>query len=68
MTTNSGHYGKKIETQDKKQTEIMYIENKKEHLTTYTATRRVHEVNNHKGEHQLINAFSEAGWMCPKVS
>ena len=37
-------------------------------MTTYTAIRRAHEVNDHKGEHEFINAYSKAGWMCPKVS
>ena len=24
-------------------------------------------MNNHRGEHQLINAYSKVGWMSPKV-
>ena len=67
VTTNSGYYRIKLETQDKKQTEIMYLEDQEDDLTTYNAIGRVHEVKNHKGEHQLINAYSKAGWICPKV-
>ena len=37
-------------------------------LTEFKAIRKLHEVNNHKGEHQLINAYSKAGWIGPKVS
>ena len=56
ITTNTGHYGIKLETQDNKETKIMYLEERWNDLTTYAAVRKVHEVNNHKGEHQLINA------------
>lgn len=34
ITINPGHYGKKLETQDKKETEIMYPEEKENDLTT----------------------------------
>ena len=45
VTIISGHYGIKLETQDKKQTEIMYLEDKEDYLTTYNTIRRVHEVS-----------------------
>ena len=57
-----------METQDKKETQIMYLEEKENDLITYADIKMVHEVNNHKGEHQLINAFCKSGWMSPKVS
>ena len=56
-TTNTGHYGIKLEAQDKKETEIKCLEEKENYLTTYAAIIRVHEVNNIKGEYQLINAL-----------
>ena len=68
VITNSGHYGIKLETKDKKGNEIMYLEDQEDDLTTYNTIRRVHEVNNHKGEHQLIDAHSKVGWMGPEVS
>ena len=46
----------------------MYLEEKEDDLTTYAAIRKLHEVNNYKGEHQLVNAYSKVGWMSPKVS
>ena len=45
----------KLETQWKKETEIMYLDDKKEDLTKYAGTRKLHEVNNNKGDHQLIS-------------
>ena len=46
----------------------MYLNEKKEDLTTYTAIRKLHEVNNYKGEHQLLSSYRRAGWMSPRVS
>ena len=42
VTTNSGHYGINLETQDKKQTEIMYLEDQEYDLISYYTIRRVH--------------------------
>ena len=60
------HYGVKLETQSKKDNEIMYLEEKEYDLSTYTYIRKLYEVN--IGEYQLINACSKAGWMSPTVS
>lgn len=46
----------------------MYLEEKENDLTTYASMIKLHEVNNHRGEHQLINAYSKTGQMSPKVS
>ena len=46
----------------------MYLGDKQEDLTEFKAISMLHEVNNHKDEMQLINAYSKAGRMSPKVS
>ena len=68
IKAKTGYYGVKLETQKKKETDIMYLDDKKEDLTKYAAIRKAHEVINHKGEHQLISAYSRAGWLNPEVS
>ena len=61
IKTASGHYGVKMETIEKKDNGIMYLDDKQEDLTEFKAIRKLHEVNNHKGEMQLINAYSKVG-------
>ena len=65
---HTGHYGIILETHNKKEQEIMCLEDKKEDLTTFQAIKKVHEVNNHKGADQLVSAYIRAGWMSPNVS
>ena len=45
----------------------MYLEDRKEDLTTFASIKKLHEVNNHKGADQLVSAYSRARWMSPKV-
>ena len=47
---DTGHYGAKLETQNKKETEIMYLEEKENDLTTNTSIRKLHEVKHHREE------------------
>ena len=60
IKTASGHYGVKLETKEK-DNEIIYLDDKEDDLTEFKAIRKLHEVNNHKSDHQLINAYSKAG-------
>ena len=46
---------------------ITYLEDKENDLTTYASIKKIHEVNNHRGEHKLISAYSKAGWISPTV-
>ena len=54
----TGHYGVMLETQ--KENGVMYLEQKKEYLTSFRAIKKVHEFNNHKGVDQLMSAYSKA--------
>ena len=46
----------------------MYLEDRKEDLTTFASIKKLHEVNNHKGADQLVSTYSKAGWMSSIVS
>ena len=46
-----------IENKSRLNTEILYLEDKKEDLTSLTAVRRIHEVNNNKSSEKLIAAY-----------
>ena len=59
VNTACGHYGIELETIEKKDNEIVYLDDNEEDLIEFKAIRKLHEVNNHKGEHQLINAYSK---------
>ena len=37
---------------------ITYLKDKENDLTTYASIKKIHEVNNHRGEHKLISAYS----------
>ena len=39
ITIETGHFGIKLETQNKKETEIMCLEEKENKLTTYSAIK-----------------------------
>ena len=36
-------------------------------MSDFRAIKKVHEANNHRSTDQLINAYSKAGWMTPKI-
>ena len=63
VTTESSHYGIVLETRNRGDKEIMYLEDKEENLTSYESVRKVHEVNKHKGSDQLVSAYRRAKWM-----
>ena len=67
VTTDSSYYGIILDTRNREEKEILYLEDK-ESLTSFESIRKVHEVNNHKGSDQLVAAYSRAGWMSPGVS
>jgi len=58
----------KIKKQKKKESDIIYQDDKMKDLTTNAVIKKLHDVINHKEEHRLIRAYSRAGWISPKVS
>ena len=68
VTTDSSHYGIILETRNRGDKKILYLEDKETDLTSFKFIRKVYKVNNHKGSDQLVSAYSRAGWMSPEVS
>ena len=80
INKESGHYGIVLETQKKKTSNVLYLEDalgyelgvlflkdKKEELCSFKAISKVLEVNWHKHKEQLIAAYRNAGWMSPEL-
>ena len=63
-----GHYGVWLEVQKKESEEIILLEEKKNEMSDFRAIKKVHEANNHRSVDQLMNVYSKAGWMSPKIS
>ena len=65
IDTEGGHYAVILETRRKKDSSVLFLEDKKDKLCSFKAVRKVHEVNRHKQKEQLIAAYRNAGWMSP---
>ena len=73
--TAGGHYEIVLETRKEKEgmpldendLGILFMEDKKGELCSFTAVKKVHEVNRHKGKDQLMQAYRNAGWMSPEM-
>ena len=74
IDTEGGHYAIILETQKKKMSNVLYIEDalgdelgvlfledKKEDLCSYKVVRRVQKVNHHKKKDQLIATYRNTG-------
>ena len=48
VITTGKHYEIILEMKGRKSMDVLFLENQKEELTSFTAIRKVHEVNNHK--------------------
>ena len=68
VKTDGNHYGIILETRNRGDKEILYLEDREADLTYFSSLRKVHEVNNHMGSDQLVSTYSRAGWMSQEVS
>ena len=67
IDTEGGHYAVILETRRKKDSSVLFLEDKKDKLCSFKAMRKVHEVNRHKQKEQPIAAYRNAGWMSPEL-
>ena len=43
------------------------MEDKEGGLCSFKAVKKVHEVYRHKGKEPILQAYINAGWMCPEI-
>ena len=77
IDTRGGHYGISLDTRKKPSTSlflveddsgILFVQDEKGDLCSFKSVRKVHEVNRHKGNQQLMAAYRNAGWMSPQLT
>ena len=80
IDTEEGHYSIILETQERKTSNglyledalgddlgVLFLEDKQEELCSFKAVRKFHKVNQHKQKEQLIAVYRNTGWMFPEL-